>query len=207
MTVPAVDAESPFARYSGGGVAVILDPYFTPTGADVIYWVDATFADGSISNLSDNALLTHRDATSGYNPASASPGPTNLRAVVGPPTTVPGFPAPARNVTWTWDRSYVVLFEVDLFVVDPSIPNNATLMTTLGMETLLSPGPTDANGNTVMAGLMSPFSGRGYKSGPPYTAALPSGTMVGFCVGAMREPGKPIPKGGPMTSCTTTVVP
>jgi hypothetical protein len=207
LTVPATDAEGVFAQYTSEGLAVLFDPYFTPTRADVIYWVDATFADGSISNLSGNAFLTHSDALSGYDPANARPGPRNLQAVVGPPTTMPGSTVPARNVTWTWDRNFVLLYEVDVFRVDPSNPINQSLMTTLSLETLLSPGPMDEYGNAVMPGLMSPFSGRGYKSGPPYTAAVPSGTMVGFCVGAMREPGKPIAKGGPMTSCTTTYVP
>jgi hypothetical protein len=209
LTVAATDAEAVGRAISGSAavLAVVVDPYFDlATQRDAIYWVDATFANGSMSNLSPNATLSGRDALKGYDLFAGAPGPQNLSATVGPPMTMPGTLVPARNVTWTWDPTFLVLYEVDAFLTGQGAFGLG--ITSLKSETLLSAhGPFNPGTNSVIPEFRSPFTGMGYTSGPPYTVAVPIGSVVGFCVGASRTPGKPTTSAGRMTSCLVTHVP
>jgi hypothetical protein len=202
LTVSAADAAAA-GQSPAGTLALMVDPYFPITKiASPIYWVDAIFANGSMSGLSPNATLSP--------PSILGPpqfGPKNLTAMIGPQMTLPGDPQPVRNVTWNWDPTFLVLYEVDVFFVgSPGVLGPS--YTTVRMETLLSAhGPFDPTTNSVLPGWLSPFTSKGYAAGPPYTFAVPSGTLVGFCVGAGRDPGKPIYQPGAVTSCITTQVP
>jgi hypothetical protein len=97
----------------------------------------------------------------------------------------------------------LVLYEVDVFVrqgpigIGLSPAYTATLLT--------ADGPGDVQ--RTMPSDRSPFAGKGYPSGPPFTLPVPSGSQVLFCVGASRIYGKPNIATGRLTSCIATQVP
>jgi hypothetical protein len=209
LTINAADAEASYTVFSIGssGFASVVDPYFALTQqGDPIYWVDATFANGSVSALSDNATIAMSKAVVGYDLINGFPGPQNLKAVVGPLTTIPGTGAPARNITWTWDPVFLVLYDVDVFqMISPASGGG---IVKLSQETLLtSHGPIGPYSQGAVPVVLTPFLGKGYPSGPPYTTTVQPGAMIVFCVGAAHILASPPPKTYRLTTCLTTQVP
>jgi hypothetical protein len=207
LTIPAGDAEAAGGVVAAGAsLGVLMDADFTlNSGTQPIYWVDATFADGSISALSPNATF---DASSmplqGLFAALSAPGPQNLKVVIGPPAqvTVPNTPSPVpgRFLTWTWDPRPVVLYAVDVLT-----PTGLGGLAPIYQETLLAASGPVLPGPTTPLPLLSPYQPRGYAVGPPFTVGWPSGTIVRFCVAPARSSAPLAP--GPYTSCLDTQVP
>jgi hypothetical protein len=92
LTVSAADAAAA-GQSPAGTLALMVDPYFPITKiASPIYWVDAIFANGSMSGLSPNATLSP--------PSILGPpqfGPKNLTAMIGPQMTLPGDPQTSQE--------------------------------------------------------------------------------------------------------------
>ena len=160
------------------GLGAALDAELSGDVSKFQYWVQAVLADGTTSDPGPVTAVTNNGGgTLSFNPFAGPLAPTGAAATVGGTTTITfnGQQLPGSKVTWTWDQDVSVvpiyLYFANIDIASPGTSGFGAAWQSFRSVAIGIPGTPPI-----------PYLKTPDVVGTTYTAEIPSGFLVRFCV-------------------------